>query len=32
MTGADGRALFFPNWGGLQGGESLDVVATGRRA
>ncbi len=27
QTGADGRALFFPNWGGVDGGDSLDVVA-----
>jgi hypothetical protein len=26
-TGADGRALFFPNWGGATAGESLEVVA-----
>ena len=28
LTGADGRALFFPNWSGLAGGENLTVVAT----
>jgi hypothetical protein len=30
VTGADGRALFFPNWGGANVGDSLDVVATAR--
>jgi hypothetical protein len=28
VTGADGRALFFPSWGGANVGDSLEVVAT----